>query len=719
MVNFVSPGSYVIEKDFSEFAPSLNSSVAGVVGFAAQGEPNKAVLVTSASQLIREFGRPDKVSGGQAILAALEILTKTRSLYFVRAKTGMAADASANVVIGHCPAIAVSGYDGSSCDMMINIDVYDHTGARKSPNSVTYQLNIASGNLVAADSNVNGRTVIAKAVAKVQTSDFPFTFVTPSGTTASDNMGWLVGSWAGGGSTLCASAVSGVDMNMTTSSFSHYNDGATTGGLCLTEVSGDNGLGAGATASSITASGGHYTSSIYCVQSLYEGSGYNQSQTTAGLGGATTNTGLALVINSLAGKDYTLNLSRDGAVEESYSLDFESRNNGKDGNYPENVINVGEVNTVSQYVKGDFREIGGADTVPFATAMPNFWSVAPTAAWTSYDGSEGSRTPRFIKMIDGTYNLSGGVNGDIGDEGGSINANVKSALIGSAAAKTGMHALDDDSLNISMAVVPGIHEQSIQNALISLAENSQNFLAVVSPPQGLSNAQEAINWHNGLGDGRTASINSSYASIYWPHLKVYDPYSKSDVWMAPEAFAVATMAKTDEMADPWFAPAGLVRGRLTKPVDTEVILNQGDRDSMYQPGNSVNPITKFSQDGIVIFGQRTAQRTPTALDRINVRRMMILIRKMIMASTRAFVFEPNDPITWGRIETVLNPMLDDIRRRRGLTEFRVICDDTTNTPLRIDRNELWCRVLIKPTKTAEVLVFELNLTGQSSDLGTS
>jgi phage tail sheath protein FI len=138
---------------------------------------------------------------------------------------------------------------------------------------------------------------------------------------------------------------------------------------------------------------------------------------------------------------------------------------------------------------------------------------------------------------------------------------------------------------------------------------------------------------------------------------------------------------------------------------------------MYQPGECVNPISKFQRDGIVVWGQRTAQRTPTALDRINIRRMMIILRKMILASTRVLTFEPNDPITWTRVQNVLNPMLDDIRRRRGITEFRVVCDETTNTPIRIDRNELWCRVLIKPTKTAEVLVFELNLTNQSADLG--
>jgi hypothetical protein len=272
-------------------------------------------------------------------------------------------------------------------------------------------------------------------------------------------------------------------------------------------------------------------------------------------------------------------------------------------------------------------------------------------------------------------------------------------------------------LNISMACVPGITEQNVQNELITLAETSQNFLAVVAPPEGLTTPQAAINWHNGQDTGRTAAINSSYAAVYWPWLKTFDVQTASDIYIDPAAYAVSIMCHTDSVSDPWFAPAGLTRGRLTKPTDVEVILNQGDRDSMYQPGNAVNPIAKFAQDGICIWGQRTAQRTPSALDRVNVRRMMIVIRKMVLAATRAIVFEPNDPLTWSRVVNLLQPALDDIRRRRGITEFRVICDETTNTPLRIDRNEMWCRVLIKPTKTAEVLVFELNLTNQSANLG--
>ena len=320
-----------------------------------------------------------------------------------------------------------------------------------------------------------------------------------------------------------------------------------------------------------------------------------------------------------------------------------------------------------------------------------------------------------MKMIDGTYSLAGGNNGD--SVGAAISGDVKSALIGTTTLKSGIYALDDDSLNISMACVPGISQMDVQNALITLAETSQNFLAVVAPPEVIPTAQAAVNWHNGQYTGRSAAITSSYAAVYWPWLKQFDTATSTDIFLDPAAYAIAMMCHTDSVSDPWFAPAGLVRGRLTKPTDIEVILNQGDRDSLYQPGNAINPIAKFAQDGIVIWGQRTAQRTPSSLDRINVRRMMIVIRKLLLASTRSIIFEPNDPMTWNRVVQLVQPAMDDIRRRRGISQFRVICDDTTNTPLRVDRNELWCRVLIKPTKTAEVLVFELNLTNQSAQLG--
>ena len=290
------------------------------------------------------------------------------------------------------------------------------------------------------------------------------------------------------------------------------------------------------------------------------------------------------------------------------------------------------------------------------------------------------------------------------------------ALIGTAAAKTGMNALDDDTLNISLALIPGITEDTVQNALITLAETSKNFLAFVSPPYALGEVQDAINWVNGKSaTTRTAAVNSSYAATYWPWVQVFNSFEGQEEWYDPTIFAARQCVFTDAVNDPWFAPAGFRRGRLTKPTDIEQkILNQGDRDTLYS--NAINPIVKDATQGIVIFGQKTTQRTPTALDRVNVRRLMIYIRKVLLEIGKPFQFEPNDQFTWEQVEETINPFLDDLLARRAIVEGLVKCDSSTNTPARVDRNELWCSVTIKPTKAAEMIVFEVNLTSQAASI---
>ena len=692
MPTYSSPGNYVIEKDFSEYAPAVNSSIAGIVGFASRGPANKATLITSPAQLIRTFGETDQVVGGQGLLAALEILARTNSIYFVRAENGTTAtEASGLVSWGACPALQVSGLTPNT-EINFYFSSTDETGTSNTPGGDGYKLNLTTTST--ADGTGDLAADVLAAQAGIETVDWPWTAV--SGFDMSSV--YFVNTHAGKDAYLQVSSDGGFGTN----AFNASGDATPT----VDPVS-------AVKAGGYTVSGVNQDGGVYFVESLYNGAGYNASTTTTAQG--VVNYGIKVKVDSRAGKYFNFEVLNEGVAAETFEMNFE-QSAGVKGYFPEDVVNIGLTDNVSEYIKASFKDSAGAEDN--AWTPPTLWTSKMTGGVNLEDsGGDLYRdaNPRFVKMVDGTYSLSGGVNGDTA--GGAITGDVRSALLGAAATKTGIHALDDDSLNISMAAVPGITEQQVQNELITLAENSQNFLAVVAPPEGLTTPQKAINWHNGQGDGRTASINSSYAAIYWPWLKVFDVATATDIYLDPAAYAISVMCHTDAVSDPWFAPAGLTRGRLTKPTDVEVILNQGDRDSLYQPGNAVNPIAKFAQDGICIWGQRTAQRTPSALDRVNVRRMMIQIRKMILAATRQIVFEPNDPLTWNRVVNLLQPAIDEIRRRRGITEFRVICDDTTNTPLRIDRNEMWCRVLIKPTKTAEVLVFELNLTNQSANLG--
>lgn len=728
MPNFVSPGVYVIEKDISEYTPALNSSVVGIVGFASKGPIDEPTLITDQASLIRIFGEPSENIYGQGLEAALEILETTNSVYFIRAASAVNADASATVTLGACPAVIVSGPATSTAvggsfgignSLYLEVQVYNNNGIAEYPSAKRFS--IPAGTITSTEDGACQARALKKIIGGGLDSDAVGVFDdnTTTGTGSLGLSGAIVGRYAGSAA------------YMTLTSYSANTFDVTAGVSALVGIfhpsAGINYGMSGSPVSSITVYGATLRSSQstlssigYVVESLYPGAGYNAGTTESG-----DTSGNSVTIRALGGGNFFIDVNDNGSVVENYKAHLFAS-----GSFIEDVINTGETNPISEYIKGNiFSDQADEASV---TKLNNFASMvssltgqtqivgAQTAGvFVSVPAGSNFAPSRFVKPIAGTYSLAGGSNGIPTTE-----ATKATVLIGDAASepKTGMQALDNDLLNIGIALVPGVYNQSVQNALITLAENTQNFLALVSPPYGIGTVQDAIDWSNGKSSStagsRTAAINSSYAAIYFPHIKVFSTFDGKDRWYDPTIFAARQMAYTDSVSETWFAPAGYVRGRLTKPTDVEVKLNQGDRDTMYSGGNVINPIVNFAQQGITIFGQRTSQRSPSALDRINIRRMMIYIRKIILASTRTLVFEPNDEFTWAKVEGLLNPFFDGIKQRRGITEFKVICDATTNTPERVDRNEMWCRVLIKPTKTAEIVVFELNLTNQSADLGT-
>ena len=729
MPNYVSPGVYTIEKDISEYAPSINTSIVGIVGFAGKGPTNKATLITSQNNLIRTFGEPSEGLLGQGLEGGIEILEQTNSMYFVRAAASTAADASATMGIGSCPAVIVSGNDtytkgwGVEQPLTLRIQVYDDAGTAQfaDNSSEGKDFSIPAGTATSQGEAI--RKIVGGGLDADKIGCF-FNGGVGSAATGLGLSGALVGSYAGSGASISVSACSGT-------TFSEANGASAL--MATTPASGATAYGvSGAYASAVRVYGGSIltsgtNSAAYKVESLHPGTAYNGGSKTDA-----TTSGNSITIADLGSQNFSVNVNQDGTTDETFKCSFVGS-----GAFIEDVINTGETNTTSDIIKANLVKNDADATAAKLTDFSDLLSVlmGTTAFQVDYQWLEpntfptGTGTPvpqsrvsisasRWNKIIPATAtNLAGGTNGD---EAGTSDA----ALIGDASVdpKTGMQALDDPTLNVAIALVPGIQAQTVQNALITMAETTQNFLALVSPPVAVGTVQDAIDWSNGksssTGGSRTAPINSSYAAIYWPWVKVFSTFDGLDRWYDPAIFGARQMAFTDAVADSWFAPAGFRRGRLTKPTEVEVKLNQGDRDSLYSGGNVVNPVVSFPQQGITIFGQRTTQRSATALDRINIRRLMIYIRKVILAATQRFVFEPNDEFTWSQIEGVLNPFLDDIRRRRGITEFRVVCDSSVNTPFRIDRNELWTKVLIKPTKTAEILIFEINLTNQSAQLGS-
>jgi phage tail sheath protein FI len=677
-----SPAVVFLEKDNSAYPPNIDSSIVGIVGYATRGPEDVATLITSQENLIRVFGKPLETLPGQGLEGALEILETTNQVRFVRAAPSDATQASASMRFGVCPAVqfAPSGF-GVTTPLYLKVTAKDADGVVVLENK---KFTIPSGTLV----SIGQASAIA---AKVGDGSVATDHVFVSFDENTKTTGYLATTYAGIYSELWVTAYS--------------NDALTTPmASALAPLSLSSGNALGYYVSSIMLSGLDISSASfsYNIKSLYKGTGYNL--TTDSNTGETL--GVSVESDNGGGTKTFINVNNDGVVAETYRVSLQN-----DPTFVETVININSDNAVSDYIQAELAYAGVALGTVSKLASPHtkvtqLQPVEMSAGVTvtlANGNFTASATPRFVKFVDTTLNLSGGTNGT---------DTTYSALIGNAAEKTGIYALDDDLLNISMGIVPGIYDQDVQNNLITLAETSQNFLAAISPPEAVGGVEDAIDWMNGKGDGRTAAINSSWVAVFWPWVQVFDVFSAKDMWYDPAIFAIRQMAFTDNVAETWFAPAGFRRGRLTKPTAVEYPLNQGDRDALYV--SNLNPIVNFVPEGITIFGQKTAQRAATALDRINVRRLMIFLRKVLLQTGRQDLFEPNDAFTWEIIKDKAEAVLTDIQSRRGITDFRVICDETVNTPVRVDRNELWCKILLKPTKTAEWIIFEVNLTSQSA-----
>ena len=207
---------------------------------------------------------------------------------------------------------------------------------------------------------------------------------------------------------------------------------------------------------------------------------------------------------------------------------------------------------------------------------------------------------------------------------------------------------------------------------------------------------------------QTLNINSSYSALYGNWLEIFDKWSAKYRWIPAAGHVAGIYANTDDLVDPWFAPAGLNRAKITNVRRLAWNPTQGERDILYK--NHTNPIVAFSGLGKVIWGQKTLLNKESAFNRMNIRRLFITMEKAISTSLKYMLFEPNDSFTRLQIINMINPFLRDVRARRGIEDFNVVCDDTNNTEARIVRNELWLDVYIKPIHAAEFIVLNMVAT---------
>ena len=280
---------------------------------------------------------------------------------------------------------------------------------------------------------------------------------------------------------------------------------------------------------------------------------------------------------------------------------------------------------------------------------------------------------------------------------------ASSTSSGSVAYSRAIAALSNsDEFDINMIVTPGVirrlHTSTATDVLDMVEQRNDCFYIMDTTAFGDSITQ-AI--------GESNSIDSNMAATYYPWVKTVDINTNKLIAVPPSVLLPAVFAANDRVAAEWFAPAGLNRGGLVGAVSVQNRLTHSERDTLYE--GKVNPIAQFPGQGIVVFGQKTLQDKPSALDRINIRRLLLTVRKYIASTSRFLIFEQNTATTRNRFLNIANPYLESIQQRQGLYAFRVVMDESNNTPDVIDRNILKGSIFLQPTKTAEFIQIDFNI----------
>ena len=317
-------------------------------------------------------------------------------------------------------------------------------------------------------------------------------------------------------------------------------------------------------------------------------------------------------------------------------------------------------------------------------AKPQYTASIPIAASGSFGAGTGDNVKAGMKLYD------------------AITSTDTQGLVGDSYTTALNLLANPNEFRYNIISVPGLTIDAYPTpigTLITNIEDRGDAIAVIDPSLYGSTVATTI--------GNAASQDSSYASSYWPWCQTTDPNTGQLVWVPASTMIPGVYAYTDKVSEPWFAPAGINRGGLGTVRQVEKKLTQTDKDTLYT--GKVNPLATLPGRGVVVFGQKTLQTKSSALDRVNVRRLLISLKSYISQIADNLVFEQNTAATRNQFLSQVNPYLDSVQQRQGLYAFKVVMDDTNNTPDVIDRNQLVGAIYLQPTKTAEFIYLNFNI----------
>ena len=318
--------------------------------------------------------------------------------------------------------------------------------------------------------------------------------------------------------------------------------------------------------------------------------------------------------------------------------------------------------------------------------------------------NSGSRGGSFSGGSDGTVQHPKKFYDTIADTN-SQGLNLNVAASGKTSYEDAINLLgNQDEYDINLLMMPGVVDAGtggggLITKAIDMAEDRGDCFVIADPTFHDSALSAATN----EGEAR----DSSYGAMYYPWVQIPDPDLGKNVWVPPTVVMGGVYAFNDKVAHPWFAPAGLNRGGIDIAIQAERKLTHSNRDTLYE--SNVNPIATFPGQGVTVWGQKTLQKKASALDRVNVRRLLIKVKKFIASTSRFLVFEQNNVKTRKRFLNMVNPYLEQVQSNSGLNAFRAVMDETNNTPDIVDRNILYGQLFLQPTRTAEFIVLDFTV----------
>jgi len=438
----------------------------------------------------------------------------------------------------------------------------------------------------------------------------------------------------------------------------------------------------------------------FTLETISEGEIMN-STSTLGTGGSLPsgskdNIRWEIVSNNTSSGVFTLTV-RQGNDKTSKKVNLEVWNNvNLDPNSSRYISRVIGDQKVSYNPTTEQLEVTG--TYPNTSRYIRVKSVStPTLNYLDNNGSAKSEFTGSIPSVgSGSFGAATGALGAGANFYENISAVNSQGLVADSYTNAITLHKDIETYKFNMLTLPGITDESFNSTISTLISNTEERGDSIL-------VYDSTNYSSGVTSAvaEASSRDTSYAATYFPWVSIIDPGTGKYVWVPASTLIPGVYANNDKKSAPWFAPAGINRGGLSQVLRTQFKLTQGNRDTLYEA--NVNPLATLPREGVVVFGQKTLQKEASALDRVNVRRLLIALKNYIRQISDTIVFEQNTATTRNSFLSRVTPYLETVQQKQGLYAFKVVMDDSNNGPDVIDRNQLIGQVYIQPTRTAEFI----------------